>query len=372
MTAFAAYFKLKDQRRTSFMLNPEKDATLYVDQGGLLEIARKVMQDTPPRAVFEGDFGTGKTHLLRYFEKKLAPEAGWEPIYLKLSGFKARSDYIAMHRRLLPRFLDRVKPLIHKAKDRKRLTDELGEKDFGMGVIRAVDTIGHGLGFAPTPAAIRAEAWLAANLTTAASLRAGYASLIQEVAGPVEFVLLYRILAAFYTEETGKKLLMLLDEGESFTRVTSQDGQAGIGQMMREFFDAENDSVGLIMGLTTPSQRGISHPMLRSDVRSRTQHYKVLPPLASTKSRDDFLTKVWYQLTDQRELLPFMLATDAHRFVISELDRLRPLTAEGRSLTHTPTQRDLLSVLTMIGKTAVDEKIPTPISAATLRSWFPE
>lgn len=372
MSEFARYFRLKDERRTSFRLNTRVDAALFVDLDGLLPKTRKMLdgEERAPLAVFEGDFGSGKTHLLRHVERVMAPGLGFQPLYLKLSGFERRSDFYTLHRMLFPVILEAVKPVLW---DAHRERDALfGDDRLATEVVHALRDLATRPIDKPAASAVQSESWLLGNLTPSQAAKAGYPALLFQRAGPVQLVEIYKVLADFHRRATGRRLLLLLDEGESFTQVVDEDAQARIGQGFRELFDSENESIGLFLGLTTPRSRGGTHPMLRTDVRTRIggDRYHKLTPLHTTDRRRQFMSRLWEQIADAGTL-PFMLADDARDYVVEHLDDLRWLSSETK-MAASPTPRDLLNVLSKIGRFALDQQLGLPIRAATLKAWFVE
>ncbi len=138
---------------------------------------------------------------------------------------------------------------------------------------------------APSPERVTAaRAWLNASrtLTPSKALKAGYPALLDEVVGPADLAALYVAFARAWREITRQTFVLFLDEGESFTRVVHEDAQASIGAGLRVLLDSTNDALGIFIGLNTPRTRKGTHPMLRSDVRSRVGRAIVLPTLQET------------------------------------------------------------------------------------------
>lgn len=69
--SFSEFFGLADEKRTTFVLSPERDPRLLVDMDGLVDFLeeRAGIPDPAPQAILFGEFGTGKTHALRYVNR---------------------------------------------------------------------------------------------------------------------------------------------------------------------------------------------------------------------------------------------------------------------------------------------------------------
>lgn len=357
---------LKDATRSTFKLNPERDTDLYIDLEGSIRAIRQALQSAVPKVVIEGDIGTGKTHALHYaaaLARSSSPSR--EPVFLTLSGFESKTNFIAgMHRVLIGQLLElflrdaRVFDKMmapHKDTDglpaaaRKALTDLRSEEP---------------------DKATAARAWLCASrtLTPSKALKAGYSTLLDEVMGPSDLASFYVSLAARWKAVTERTLILFLDESESFSRVVHDDAQASIGAGLRQLFDSTNEHLGVFIGLNTPRVRKGTHPMLRSDVRSRaTMIY--LPTLQEPALREHFLSALWARLATDPKLPPFMLNDGARRFVLDEIDTIRRRLLRDQSLAS-PTPRDVLSVLDLIAKSAYQERTKLPLDEDTLRRWI--
>lgn len=362
--SFAAYFGLKDTRRNNFKLDPERDWRLCVDLDGSIAKALNLLyRDDAPKAVFEGDFGTGKTHALRYIAGRaaeLTPPA-WEVIHLELSGFEARTTFISgIHRPLMGKVIDLL------LSDREALRKML-EPPLQPLVDKALRDLAGGQGESSTAA----RAWLSASrtLTPSKALKAGYPTLLDETMGPATLAELYTQLSQRWRDVHGRRWLLFIDEGESFSRVIQEDAQASIGAGMRRLLDPANQSLGLFLGLHTPRARRGTHPMLRNDVLSRVYDaYMRLPSLQDVAIRARFVEQLWARLALDPATGAFGLDRDAQRFVIEELDAIRRRIVPDAKLSS-PTPRDLLTTLDLIARSAWTEQTRLPLTEETVRRW---
>lgn len=371
VTPFARYYKLKDPERTDFRLNTssDEDLKLYIDLDNLLPLLQRELGTAAPQFVIHGDFGAGKSHVLRYTERLLAP-VRFKAVYLVLSGFHRRSDFFQVHRQFASSLLPLAREALQAPGDKVARVARLeGITDNMRQALENLAIPGMGV---PRPAAVDAEQWLSCSrgLTAARMAKAGYSRLLQEEAGPDQLVALYKAISEVYYDAFKRRILLILDEAESFTRVVDVDAQAHIGAGMRALFDTENRSLGFFMGLNTPRARLGVHPMLRSDVQSRVSARQVeLRPLSSPDRVARFVSELWPKLTHDPGLFPFHLDSSGLGLVerrIDELNRqLSPFDVQA-----SPGPRDLLNILSHICQTAVEQKIAPPINAEMIAAWF--
>ncbi|UQA63385.1 hypothetical protein [Polyangium aurulentum] len=378
MTPFAQYFKLRDAERDDFRLstNSPNDLRLYVDLDGSIDKVKDALEAQTPLLVVEGDFGTGKSHLLRYVQYILlgGEDKRFEPIYVVLSGFKRRSDFLSVHQQIAPHIIKKATAAMqHPGPQREKRAEAL--EGISENMRRALKDLGlPGVG-TDNPGATIAGQWLmgTSKLTSAKMSSARFTCTLFEEGGPSQVVELYKAISELHRSVFGRKLLLLLDEGESFSNVVDIDAQASIGGGMRTFFDTENKSLGFFLGLNTPRARihGV-HPMLRSDVQSRVGNRQIgLFPLASPQRRAEFMDRLWPELTEDAGRLPFLLDRAAFDLVALRLEELRQRLARPDDfLAASPSPRDLLHVLSDIGKNAVKHGVEPPIRADMIRRWY--
>ncbi len=362
--SFARYFKLKESERDSFRLDPNKDAALYVDLDGVISRLRNELNKEAPQFVVQGDFGMGKSHILRHVEHHLVGTK-FRPVYLLLSGFQRRSDFYLVHRAIINQLIPLIRSALELPTDRRpniRAQPLLSED-----MCRALSNLTY---------KASAEQWLSDSrvLTKAKAAKEGYGGTLTEKAQPADLIGLYKAISETYYQAFGQKLLLLIDEAESFARVLDPDAQASIGAGMRGFFDAENKSIGLFLGLNTPQTRGTTHPMLRSDVRSRVGDRRVeLKPLNTTERIHSFIIELWPKLVDsslKTGMGPFFLDQSALNLLENRLEDLRKQIYPEEELAPSPTPRDLLEVLTKIGEGAVQTQQRPPLGASLIEKWF--
>lgn len=371
ITSLSSYFKLKEPTRAHFRLSPEDDAGYYIDLDGVLSRINSQFQSQAPQFVIQGDIGTGKSHILQYIAQYIAPP-GFIAIYITLSGFNRKADFYIFHRAIIDRLLPFAREAM-RSMQRANLND-IG--NIGSDMKKALEALALSAIGKPHPVGVVAEQWLSDSrlLTAARASKEGYSGTLREKAGPSDLVELYKVISELYFKIFGKRIILLIDEGETFSRIVDVDAQASIGAGLRSFFDADNSknqSIGFVLGLNTPRARADKHPVLRSDVRSRIgDRLFVLQPLNTPERIHRFIEELWRHLSLDPTSMPFMLDRSAQDLLAKRLDELRKSIFPDEDLSPSPTQRDLLEVLSKIGESSVEVTAPIPLDAQRIRRWF--
>jgi len=213
VSEFGDYFRLKERHRTSFELNPEEDYDIFVDLDDIRP-RLKTLDDNPYRLVVEGDFGTGKSHLLRYLEHH-PPNDIHRPFYVKLSGFSAKADFILVYRQIM----DVLFPVLVNdfAGLPRKMPDVLKECIQDTDVLHAFERY-FVLFSSDTPSRRVAERWIKADpdLRATESTKERYQSRLVGKS-PTQLVTTLLSIAKVYHRIKNKKLLLLLDESENFS-----------------------------------------------------------------------------------------------------------------------------------------------------------
>ncbi len=365
MTSFAEFFRLADERRTTFVLSPERDPGLLVDMDGLLAFleARVRPGATAPQAVIFGEFGTGKSHALRYVEHVLAPKNQMQPVYLALSNFGARSTFSDVHVRVMSALDEFLQFMLPSAPESAIDTNGRLSPDMKKALKLLRD--------AKTPPKDRGtvRAWLMGiGPTPTQARRLGFAGRLLETAGPVELVKLWKGIGEIGAAVTGRRLLLLLDESEAFGRVTDAQAQASLGSGLRELFDTDNAAVGIFLAANTPDVRVGVHPLKRADFQSRTVGKELtLTGLADPGQVERFVRGWWHHIGKPDTHL---LDEVALKLVATRLKDLRDVLVGRPQAALKPTQRNLMDVLAFIGRKALEHGMRPPISERDIRAWF--
>lgn len=366
MNDLSSLLRLRDPDRASLTLSPEQDAELFVDIDGLTAVVRSWLKEQAPKGVVYGDYGTGKSHLLRFIEKKLVPERPLRPVYVELAGFGRKATFFDVHLRVMNALL----PVLESLSSRAELDDWMGSDTAGRlstaDVRHAVKRLGDSS--APPPERALTRAWLLGTGPTPTQARkAGFTGRLFESASAVDLGHLWQLCSELHQLAYKKRLLLLVDEGEGLQKIVHPDSLIMLYAGIRHLVDPDNQSVGCIFALNTPEAR--EHPFSRSDVLSRvTGKSQPLVPLNTPERVARFTTELWKKVSTE----PRLLTADAMGELSRRLTAMRNAIAfEARPSAVTPTQRDLLSVLSFLTRQAANDQRPPPYSVEDLTRWFP-
>ncbi|MFM7204760.1 MAG: hypothetical protein ACKO6N_28645 [Myxococcota bacterium] len=371
MTKWSQYFQLKDPNRGSFELNPDTDFNIFVDLDGIRPRLQRVgLTAETFKLVIEGDFGAGKSHLLRYIQHH-PPVEQHHPFYVKLGGFDRKTAFIQVYRQIMTELL----PLLEKKETGPIDLSTLSPNEFldhdsclALKELLSVRILSE------HPERVLARRWLRADpdLRSSESVKGGYARRLVN-STPAQLMHLLLGISALYKRSKHHTLLMLLDESESFSRLTDDVSQADVAAGLRELFDPSNTALSVVVGLNTPSSRAGHHPMLRSEVRSRmVGKYIQLKPIESDKRVSEFIQQLWGELASNPETYPFHLSQQSLtlfiRGVTSWRKKLDVTLLEGQPVVP----RDICSLLNILGQEALREGVKAPITVDKLTQWFGE
>lgn len=353
MTEFARHLGLRDQARDSLQPDPDVDVDLYVDQHHTIDRAMARFSEVVPKLVVRGDYGTGKTHLLRVLQSRMSPDR-FRPVYVKLEAHGPSGDTARLH-----------DDLVCALEGEALLGDCVSSPPSGLEA--DVQHAFERLTSDPKDPVVRS--WLLARGPTPTQARkAGFTARLFDFARGVRYVKIWRAFASSFKKNTGMTLVFLIDESETFQDVVHPGRAADLGVAFREIFDTANRDFGAVAGLTMPkAKRGI-HPLLRRpDVASRVQDVSLdLRPPSSVEDRFGFMKTLLERLSPRP-----IFSDDGLRFLAEEAEDLL-IRRFAVGVTRDPVQRDLVKMLDHFGRTAVVNREPVPIDAATLERWADE
>ncbi|WP_437625459.1 hypothetical protein [Sorangium sp. So ce1151] len=370
MTTFAQLFDLADPTRASFELSPEHDATLFIDLDDVIDwLEQRVRTGAPaPQLVVKGDFGTGKSHVLRHIEKKLAPERNIRPVYFQLGSFTRRSSFFDLHISVMGEFLE-------------ILENNLAQASSVQAFLQAQPALHHEIKDAiqkladrniPPDKRATVRSWLLGTGPTPTQARKeGFSGRLFERTSSVGLINLWKAVGELQRAVDGRLLLLLLDEGEAFSKMVSPDAQASMGSGLRTLFDPDNRSLGIALGLNTPTSRQGLHPMLQPDVASRLMDKELsLMPLGEPERVRRFIEGLWDQLRGPNAA-PSLFDIGALGLVTTQLrDLSNAIFLRRNAPAPTPTQRHLMGVLRYIGELALRDGARPPFNRKQLLRWF--
>ena len=362
MTPYSALLGLRDPDRSSLNLSPAADADLFVDIDGLASQVRDWLGVGAPKGAVYGTYGTGKSHLLQYVARTLAPDRRFRSVYVELTGFGRKATFFDVHLRVMNVLLPVLEQLAkHREARRWLAASNLASDD----VKRAVTKLGDPA-LSPTALATT-RAWiLGTGPTPTQARKEGFTGRLFERSSAVDLVKIWQLCAELQRSSDSQGLLLLIDEGEGFQKVVHPESLATLGAGVRSVLDADNQSLGCIFALNLPETR--DHPFLRSDVVSRlTGKILNLEPLGSPERVERFTTALWGVLSTK----PRLLTPEAMSQLARRLAAMRNAISFDKRSALTPTQRDLLQVLSFITAQALREQRPPPYSLDDLKRWIP-
>lgn len=295
----------------------------------------------------------------------LSPKHALKPVYLMLSNFGPRSTFSDVHVRVMNALDESLQAMLQALPTANSEIDANG---------RLSPDMKRALGLLRDPATkmkerATARAWLMGVGPTPTQARnLGFAGRLLEAAGPVELVNLWKGIGEIWATAEKKRLLLLLDEGEAFSRVTEAQAQASLGTGLRELFDQDNAAVGIFLAANTPDVRVGVHPLRRGDFETRIANKNLtLKGLADPTQVERFVRGWWQQIGRPKTSL---LDESAVRLIAQRLKDLRDVLAVRPQGASKPTQRNLMDVLAFIGARALVENRRPPIAERDIRAWF--
>ncbi|MFP2908926.1 hypothetical protein ACLESD_28530 [Pyxidicoccus sp. 3LFB2] len=307
------WFHLKDPTRTTFELDPERDAEFWCGdpeiRDRLIEALRDGLDNGVPHLILFGEYGTGKTHALFHCkwtleQQERTPRA--HCVRIEWSGFSSRTRFIDVYRETLDRLgLGLVAELIRdhwQTHGRFRIPGDLGDfleqdSDLQRALLIIAQTNELFVFRAPNAKVVLAWRWLkglALNQSQRRELNVS-ASLVEE-AKPTRLVNLLRMLGYFMARrrDGGRKLILMYDEGEQVDELRrSRDALNSFASATRALFDRSQSEVGVILAFF--GARLEESALIRPDTHSRLDQDRQvisLPPLATMEKRRDFLDNV--------------------------------------------------------------------------------
>jgi hypothetical protein len=376
--SFSQLFRLQDADRTSFVLSPARDRNLYVEQDSELKsLVRLLAQEERPIGMVSGDFGSGKSHLLR--AAVLHAGAAWEVHWVELSAPTGRGFFGegGLHPKVWKTLMENAPPALF----RKTATElEASLAEFGLkesNLVRAIQIAFRPLQLDGQPGkdAVQARSWLACSRTaTAATARhLNLDCMFSEALSTAQLPCLYDWLADMRFRATGTRQLLVLDESNTFTAIKDAVYLRATGDVLRSLVDPDRKRLGVLWGAVLPRASRTDHPAFRQDVTSRIAARRwELRSLSEVALARKFIDGLWGKLTAEPALRPFLLDEAAIAWILEHLRELRVLYhgATRSSLAADPSRRDLLHVLDLVAQSATERDCRL-ITVNHLTEWLP-
>lgn len=307
---FKQWFCLKG--RDSFTIDPKvnpHDARFYFGRHEKLksitaQLRRAFVDPGIPKMVIFGSYGSGKTQTLYHIkhllesEKPMACKGDLLIFHLDLE-MHSKSDSSDWHiqimetlgRDLVSQWVD---ALFGKVQN---LDDELVTVFQDKNSAEAAKNLRVG-----GETAHLAWRWLSGNKLTASELErlrvtrnlgdVGTGDMVNSLVG-----------VARLAERNGKTLIMLMDEGEHFTRVKTGDQSESLHTYLRKLSEPWNSSLGFILAAYALTRDDMAEIIVRDDIRTRIgeNNFIDLPPLPTVKDVEIFLRELIVELVSQEK-----------------------------------------------------------------------
>ena len=317
MTSLRDYYKLN---RDSFSINPKRDSGVYFGGAGINERIRERLETdfleerSVPKFFVFGQYGAGKTHTLSHIKHVLETDPHFKSDYptevrlTELPPLRAKDTWAKIHSQLvdeLGRELIRsaVKALARKAGDVEPV------EYFAQMAVPFGDTalcssqakIYQALLFTGRQETVAWE-WLKGRRLS--SDEKNTLGVETDLAGATNYIHALLNLAALVHEGLGRKVVLLVDEGEALRGITDPGSHDEFTIMIRKIMDNENDVLGMVVGFQAEGGMEDAPDMLSDEsVSRRVGHdsgYIDLTSLVS-ESNDvrEFMTAVLNFLVDQ-------------------------------------------------------------------------
>jgi hypothetical protein len=286
MSAFQSYYHL---RKESFSIDPWADSEIYFGAGHLQDrITRRINSDfvqqrAVPKFFLFGRYGAGKTHTLAHIahvlrtDPELARDFPTEPIYFELAPLRTREKWSTVHERLinsigLPRLKEAVSALVSNAGPQTDPLQALQDEEvlrFGETALQNSQAqIFRNLLFGGRQETLSWE-WLKGR-----QLKIDEAQMLStetSLTEPSDFIACLLNCASLYAKGLGRKIVLLVDEGEALGDVENADALHEFEFAIRRLVGNENNVLGLILAYQT--EGGAAPRVLQHDgIRRRVDY----------------------------------------------------------------------------------------------------
>jgi Cdc6-like AAA superfamily ATPase len=302
-------FCLRDSRR-NFGINPHDDPKFFFGRTDIQEelmnrVTKDIALHIPIKLVLVGDYGTGKTHLLRHLQYRVNQDnLGLHVIYLTIGDLSRKSRFSVLYRsimkaigmneliRLLEGLEDKSANLGELEDNLERITREESGSKSVSGMLRQTH-------LQKNNPSILMDIWrwfLGEPINVAKLNSFGVPDGLTEL---VDYLKVLMAIGTLYEEIDQHQLLVLVDEAESLRLVSDVEAIANWANAIRELFDDSNSCLGIAFGMGAASIDADDIPEMFNEraVRSRLVGRTVdLRPLAE-EDLTSFLRDLISELT---------------------------------------------------------------------------
>lgn len=298
------WFGLK-QGKENFSIIPERDQAFLFGKAQWrdqiekkLELARILKE--PVRLVWWGDFGIGKTQRLQYMHHVIEhSDLEFFPVNVTCRDLTTKSGFDALHFDLVNNIGQaKVYEMVESYKEKLR-THSPGVLPFEQ--LSDVQDVANAMNRMGDPADdLRRAAW---QFLTGLKLDKGARPLANvskdRIDSSVEYASVLKCLSWLVRIETGKQLLLMIDQLETLTNITNRDFENAWVETLRAVLDVRE--LGVVCTIGAVRQELIPAIMLRPEILSRFKqdNYLRLSQYES-ETAEDFLKDLLAEWVDSK------------------------------------------------------------------------
>lgn len=318
MATYREFFHLKGD---SFSIDPVRDAAQYF---GVTELPARIRERiesdfiaarSVPKFVVYALYGGGKTHTLAFIRHVLLTDAHFttnyptEPRTLELAPIQAKERWLRMHQRLMDAIgLDAVKLAVSEL-----MTGAMSGQD-PIATFDARGVLGHGeaalcqsqaqifraLLFGGRQETLAWE-WLRGRVLKAEEKE--ILNVQKNLTEVPDFINALLNVAALYWRATGKKLVLLMDEGEALGALSNLDAIEEYVTAFRRLAGDENKVLGFVVASQSAAAGGrlpdiILHPAIEGRLGGKPAYIEIAPFTEVVEAKQ-FITDTLAYLIDQ-------------------------------------------------------------------------
>ena len=320
MTSFKDYFHLT---KDSFAIDPFRDSEVYFGVSDLPKrILRRLQQDfvhqrSVPKFYITAGFGGGKTHTLAFIQYVLTHQEPFcsshptFPVFFDIAPIQGKDAWVRIHQRLLDAIglqtvKDSMTKLLSSSTDTHDPIEVLERSDvlvYGEAGLKNSQTqILRALLFGGRQETVAWD-WLKGRaLKTDEISMLSIEKNLTEVSDLVNALL---NVATLILRATGKKLVLLIDEGEQLTRLTNTDSDQEFHLALRLLLGDENNVMGVVIAYEGATDiASAPRVLMREDILRRIDNERGIIELSQfdeALEAKEFIVEILAYLVDQEK-----------------------------------------------------------------------
>ncbi len=362
MTTLAEHFELYDPARTSFELEPEKDAGLYVDVHGVLPRIRSILEATKaaPKLLVTGEYGMGKSHTLRHVACEMLPKLVPHslPVFVKLGGLVPKATFLDVYRQIV----QSLRGLLDEALRSLETIDPSDISDLSQDARIVLTRLHEALHEGESADRLGAlRMWLSGSgPTPTQAMKLGLGTRLRDSSNHPDLVPLLGAIARLIHRASGRRVVLFLDESTAFRTPRGPEALLSISEGLRELFDQDNQVLGVILGMYDRRGGGKG---LRLDVLQRMENRRVdLIPMRTPDEIKSFTRDLGEKVGRLQLFTPDAMSWFAQHAI------------EAGARSESPgvlSPRGLLKLLDRVGQEAHRAGVRPPLPNVQIQAWLP-